>query len=46
MHSMKKRIVSLTMVGALAAGFAVTPVQPVFADDPGTPAGNQEEQES
>ncbi len=35
MHSMKKRIVSLTMVGALAAGFAIAPVQPVFAEGTG-----------
>lgn len=36
MHSMKKRIVSLTMVGALAASFAIAPVQPVFADETGS----------
>lgn len=36
MHSMKKCIVSLTMVGALAASFAIAPVQPVFADETGS----------
>lgn len=46
MHSMKKRIVSLTMVGALAAGFALTPVQPVFAEEEGGQVENKADQES